>query len=86
MLPFLQLYPALKCPNANGDYEDCTREEACSDYESTFIIDWDQSISIKNWITELDLVCLSSAKIGIMGIIAFISIGMGSLLLGGLTD
>ena len=86
MLPFLQLYPALLCPDGLGGYQSCTREEACTDYESSFIIDWNEEISLKNWTTELDFVCMSSAKIGIMGTIVFCSIAVGSLLLGGLID
>ena len=36
--------------------------------------------------TELDLICTDPAKIGIMGTIAFVSIGFGSIILGGFID
>lgn len=36
--------------------------------------------------TELDFICLSPAKIGLMSTITFVSIGLGSVLLGGLMD
>ena len=36
--------------------------------------------------TELNLICTDPAKIGIMGTIAFISIGFGSIILGGFID
>ena len=50
------------------------------------MVDWDQRVSIDNWMTELDLICTDPAKIGIMGTIAFISIGFGSIVLGGFID
>jgi hypothetical protein len=40
MMPFLQLYPALQCIDAQGVYSDCTRDEACSD-PNGYVIDWD---------------------------------------------
>ena len=36
--------------------------------------------------TELDLICLSPAKIGIMSTITFVCVGLGSIFLGGLID
>ena len=36
--------------------------------------------------TELNLICTDPAKIGIMGTIAFVSIGLGSIILGGFID
>ena len=49
-------------------------------------MDWDQRVSLYNWTTELDLICTDQAKIAIMGTIAFISIGFGSIILGGFID
>jgi MFS family permease len=36
--------------------------------------------------TDMDLICADPAKIGLMGSVAFISVGFGSILLGGLMD
>ena len=85
MMALLQLYPALKCPDGKGGYTDCGRDTACVD-PNGYVIDWDQRISLKNWMTELDLVCADPASIGMMGTLAFVSIGIGSILFGGLMD
>ena len=51
-----------------------------------YSIDWDQRASLHNWTTELDLICADPATIGVMGTITFVSIGLGSILMGGLMD
>ena len=86
MMAFMQLYPALKCSNGKGVMVDCTQEEACALDQNETAIDWDQRISLHNWMTELNLICVNPATIGIMGTITFVSIGLGSILLGGLID
>ena len=48
---------------------------------SEFNIDW--SRSLKNWTTELDLICAKPLKIGLMGTTAFVALALGSLLFGG---
>lgn len=85
MMPFLQLYPALECKDSLGVYSPCSRDEACANPDS-FIIDWSNRISLDNWMTSLDLICMDPASIGIMGTITFLSIGIGSIALGGLMD
>lgn len=86
MMPFLQLYPALLCPDGHGHLKSCKRELACSDYSFEYLIDWSEHISLKNWMTELDLICIEPAKIGMMGIITFVSVGVGAIMFGGLID
>ena len=86
MMPFLQLYPALECPNDDGDFSICKREAACKIHQYEYRINWGEHISLQNWTTELDLICMDPAKMGMMGIITFISIGIGSIILGGLID
>ena len=86
MMPFLELYPALLCPDGHGNLKSCKRELACSDYSLEFLIDWSENISLKNWMTELDLICIEPAKIGMMGVITFASVGVGAIMMGGLID
>ena len=85
MMPFLQLYPALQCADTQGIYSSCTRDEACLN-PNGFAIDWGERISLDNWMTDLNLICSDPAKVGLMGSVAFISVGFGSILLGGLMD
>ena len=86
MMAFLQLYPALDCLDPTTMvYSPCSREEACS-AGATYSIDWSERISLRNWMTELDLICADPSKIGIMGTITFLSIGLGSILFGGMMD
>ena len=77
MYPFLQLYPALNCVDENtGLYSECTVEQACALkdhlyaegnplYEKAFIIDQDASITLNNWMTNLNLVCNERWEIGL---------------------
>lgn len=45
----------------------------------SFEIDWTHQNSLKNWMTELNLICEEPIKIGLMGAISFASFSIGSL-------
>lgn len=51
-----------------------------------YAINWNDEHSLHNWTTELNLICEPPLTIGIMGTLAFISIGLGALLFGSLSD
>ena len=89
VLPYLQLYPTLTCRASHPQsesffvpFKDCTQEVACNpEMTSEFNVDW--SRSLKNWTTELDLICAKPLAIGLMGSISFFAVAFGSLLFGG---
>lgn len=72
MYPFMQLYPNLKCPTGvSGDYVDCKLEDACAN-SGKYLIDPQGHVTLENWVTTLDLVCVEKYEIGMMGALLFI--------------
>jgi hypothetical protein len=77
MYPFLQLYPEVNCIDEDtGLYNKCSVEQACAlktqlysegnpIYEKAYIIDPDGSITLNNWMTNLDLICNERWEIGL---------------------
>jgi MFS family permease len=51
-----------------------------------FEIDWSHSYTLKNWMTDLDLVCAEPYEIGLLGTISFLSFSLGSMLVTNLAD
>lgn len=99
-MPFYQLYPALMCYNENGmlikENDNqlgganlyCSVDFACKQklQNGTFKIDWKNQFSLNNWMTQLDLICEQPYKIGLMGVISFISFSVGSILFTNIID
>ena len=68
-MPFYQQYPALRCYSKEGmlltdlgiSYHGegyCEKEHACDKTQvDHFIIDWNHSYSVTNWMTNLNLIC-----------------------------
>lgn len=74
-IAFLVQTPALLCQtDGSGEWETCSREIACQSPE-TFKIDYDDPLTVRNFITDLDLVCVESYDLVISNL-------EGTLLLG----
>jgi MFS family permease len=43
-------------------------------------IDWNSSLSLNNWMTQLDLICDEPYRIAFIGAISFFSFSLGSIL------
>lgn len=87
-IPFYQLYPKLDCfKDGNQLLEECTPTIACdAELVDRFEIDWSDNMSLRNWMTELDLICEEPYKIGLIGAIYFVSYSFGSLMFTGMID
>ena len=70
--------------NEQGEYDHCSSEDIChakdndasySDYQ----VDTSYFYYLKNWFTEMDLVCMTPASIGMMITAYYIGFAMGGL-------
>lgn len=87
VLPFLELFPQFNC-EVNGEWvQDCSSEQICaSDPPLPYIVDYNNSTSLHNWVETLDLTCVSSAKLGMIGSSFFIGWTSGTLIIPPLFD
>lgn len=96
-MPFYAQYPALKCFDEQnqllkfkeksvgssklGD-QYCSKEIACDRKKvDHYEIDWSHKYSLKNWMTDLNMICEEPYKIGFLGSFSFISFSVGGLLI-----
>ena len=80
---FFEYIPKLQCYDDSEDpiqYYQCTRRTACDD-ELKYKINYDDGNTIHNWITKLDLVCISNSEMGYFGALMLSGFFFGSLFL-----
>lgn len=85
-LAFLELMPKFKCLMENGEYEPCSQEHICKTDTTQYIVDYDDQTSLDNWVMQLDLVCESKFKIGMIGSSFFIGWTLTTILLPAMAD
>jgi MFS family permease len=85
LIPFYLYYPALLCHSEDsGTVKECSRQEACQQDTITHVsqsyeFDASSPNTLKNWMTELDLICMEPVYVGLMGSISFVSFAVGSI-------
>ena len=65
--------------NGSSDWLSWTEKEAWSNPQTLFKIDYTSEDTVSNWITELNLVCLSKFNIGLFGSLYFVGYVIGAL-------
>lgn len=74
---FLELMPQFNCqldPHSSVVTQDCSREQICNGTSQAvlpYTIDYSNATSLHNWVEQLDLVCVSDTKIGLIGSMYF---------------
>ena len=66
-LPYLILFPKYSCP---PEKPDCTYEDNCRD-PTLYPVDWNNELSLHNWVEKLNLQCDSPYNIALMGSMYF---------------
>ena len=67
--------------------KECTPKIACNkEITHEFKIDLDSQYSLNNWMTQFDLICEESYKIGFLGLASFLGFAMGSIFFNDLID
>ncbi|CAI2365007.1 unnamed protein product [Moneuplotes crassus] len=82
--PFLELIPPMQCLIENK-WETCEKEQACAPGAQYVLVE-DDKYSLKNWVTDLDLVCSPEWKIGLIGSAIFVGMFLGALVLSPISD
>ena len=89
---FLELMPQFNCqldPNSPVITQDCSREQICQGSNQAVIpysVDYSNKTSLHNWVEQLDLVCVSDTKIGLIGSMFFAGWASTCLVLPPLAD
>jgi MFS family permease len=80
MYPFLQLYPTLLCPNANGTYYECSQVTACSaENKDKYVVDTEGRYTLNNWMVNIHLICNERYEIGMQGTLLFMGQTIGAI-------
>ena len=81
---YLVLQQKYLCLNEDGEYDHCSSEDICGAKDrdasySDYQVDTSYLYYLKNWFTEMDLVCMTPAAIGMMITAYYIGFAMGGL-------
>jgi len=80
--------PALLCyPEGSNELETCSREVACESPDS-FKIDYDDHFTIRNFITDMDLICVENYSFFVsnFGVLLLLGIVLGCIAILPLAD
>ncbi|CAI2361450.1 unnamed protein product [Moneuplotes crassus] len=85
-LGFLELVPRLECLDSEtGQFMECTKEDICREDSlidrNLWKVDYSDEFSFNNWMTDMDLYCLSDFKIGLFGSFFFFGYALNGILL-----
>jgi hypothetical protein len=84
---FLEKYPAFQCMDeTTGRFRSCQREEYCDLPYNRRNVDWNDKESIHNMIEQLDMNCVESWKVGMIGAVFLFGIVVGCVTLARLGD
>ena len=83
-MSFLELMPKLLCTENGVEFE-CDTDDICEGTELKpgveFRVDYSDSLSLHNWVQELDMYCYSDYQIGLFGSMYFFGYAISSLLI-----
>jgi len=70
--------------SANGSFESCTNEMICELRESSSFVEYKQDTSyeyyLHNWYSQMDMMCMSVSKIGLLMTFYYAGYGFGGVL------
>ena len=78
---YYELVPAYLClgmPENPSSWQTCKREDFC-DKDIQFKIDYSNTLSLHNWVSEYDMHCAPKVKFGLFGSLFFIGVVTSSL-------
>jgi len=69
-LPFFTQEPKLVCssPSQLGAWTECTKETACGLEAGEYRVDYEHPETIRNIVTELDLICYPDYKLNVSNV------------------
>lgn len=70
------------CKDQMGNLlEKCNNEIICKTEGITYDIDWSSSLSLHNWMEEMDMICWPNYQIGMFGTMYFMGFAISGVLL-----
>ena len=85
MFAILVMEQKYECLQVGGEYTSCSTDEICED-GAKYRVDQNYEYYLKNWYTEMDMVCKSHKKMAMLASIYYISAFFGGLILAPLPD
>lgn len=80
LVPFLTQMPDLLCSNDGLDWTSCSASDVCNiESPPMYKLDSLSSFTVSNWITNRDLLCISSSSLGLFGSIYMSGYAFGAL-------
>jgi MFS family permease len=83
ILPYMIQMPKLQCSQDNDNiWQSCDRSDVCHGTNNlSYRVNENSSETLHNWITHLDLLCISNFKIGLFGSLYFVGFVIGAVTL-----
>ena len=79
-MSILELQPKFVCKlNGDNNFRPCVKEQFCGKPDVPYRVDWDQTSSLHNFITRLDLGCAHGSKIALIGSVYYIGTLLGTI-------
>jgi MFS family permease len=83
---YFELVPTYLCRSPGSDWSSCTKEKFCGHPDVEFKVDYSNTLSLHNWISDYDMHCSDKVAFGLFGSLFFIAVVVGCLVLTPLSD